>query len=207
MRRVLLLATAAALAIAAVGSAAPQPASTLAPVAPAKRRVVERRDAIKKVEADLGMLVVDAKVPAPSAMIRAYKSYMPRQLSEPASREVRVEALLEIVKDDKIEGGIREEAASAIYSLETSKHDADLDWSGKGMRRQRALFSKKVLDLLKRPGKDADDVFVRAQADLILKGLWPAIATQKEPEINACQPRSVTSCTQAKAKWEQWLAR
>jgi hypothetical protein len=210
MRRALLLASTAVVALAAVGWAAPQPASTLAPVVPVKRRAADRRDAIKKVEADLGVLLVDAKVSAAAAAVKTYKSYTDKQFIDRAPREVDVEMLvLQVVKDETIPRDVREEAASAVFNDQTQRVDADIDPNGKGMRRPRAQFCKKVLLplLVSRGPNEDENVFKRTQANAMLLGLWPGIATQKEPEIIGCRPTSLTSCTQAKAAWERWLAR
>ena len=208
-RRAVLLASAAVVTLTAVTSAAPGP-STLAPVAPTRRRAVDRKDAVKKVEADLGALIADAKVSAAAAAVRTYKSYTDKQLIENTSRDVNVKMLvLEVVSDDTVDRTVREEAASAVFNEQSSRVDADLDFSGKGMRRLRAVFCKKwLLPLLVSRGANEDEaVFKRTQANAMLLGLWPAIGTQREPEIIGCRPISLTSCSQAKAAWERWLAK
>ncbi len=207
-RRAVLLASVAVVALTAVTSAAPSP-STLAPVAPTRRRAADRKDALKKVDADLGVLMVDAQASAASAAVRTYKSYTDKQLIERASRDVNVKMLVvEVVSVDTVEKGVREEAANAVMNEQSSRVDADLDTVGKGMRRERAVFSKKVLlPLLVSRGTDDEAVFKRTQANAMLLGLWPGIGSQKEPEIIGCRPASLTSCAQAKAAWERWLAK
>jgi hypothetical protein len=190
----------ALLAFGAAWAAGPAPVVPAAP-APVKRRSVDRREAINRVEKDCGALLAAAKLDAAAALVGMYKSYTPDQLSSPAFRDVDIDKLLKVVEDESVKNEFREMAANAIIWDKAQRHDSQLDTvTNKGIKRPRAAFSRRVLPLL----TDKSE-FTRALALIILQGplsLWPGV---RDPDITTATARNIASCRQARAAFDKVL--
>jgi hypothetical protein len=192
VKRTVVLAAFALLVVAGTGSAGPGGVSP--------RRLADRHAAVSVVERRLEDLAREAALPAALARVRTYARYTQDQLAD-KDRGVDVEQVLAVVKDESLPLEVREEAANALITDVAKTYDPDLGTLGRGIRRPRAAFSRKVLALL--VDKEAP---TRQFAKTIIEGLWRGEAP-RDPEIIMCKPRDRNTCTAARTAWERFLQR
>lgn len=163
------------------------------------RTAADRRAQIDALGKHLDALRKEAEVDARAALVRTFLRYSNDRLGNTADR-VRLEDLVEVVKDENAPAEIREEAAKAVVWDQAQRYDPDLDAAGKGLARPRAKFSKKYL-LPMLVGKDD---MGRAFANNMLQALWPGM---RDPDIVNCRPGAKPACTAARVAWEKQLAK
>jgi hypothetical protein len=163
------------------------------------RTAADRRTQIDALGKHLDALRKEAEVDARAALVRTFLRYSSDRLGNTADR-IRLEDLVEVVKDETAPAEIREEAAKAVVWDQAQRYDPDLDAAGKGLARPRAKFTKKLL----LPMLVDKDTMTRAFANNMLQALWPGM---RDPDIVNCQPRLKASCTGARVAWEKQLAK
>ncbi len=130
------------------------------------RSAIGRALRIRAAERRLDDLLAWAGKDRAESMIDVFTAYTDVELQGP-KRSVTVEMLLDLVKDPTVPDAARRRAADAIVDPRVVANDPALWLDGRGDRRGRVRFSRRVEDLLV-----AADPVVRELARRILEGLW-----------------------------------